>query len=84
MDHDFREALAANAHIIAETYKRKERTVSEVIGTLSGTRQEMLMQFFSRLNLPLNAESMVVLNSIVKSGSEEGFFSRIRRFFGEE
>jgi len=67
MDDTFKHQLKAHSMIIADIFKRNHSLVSNVIDGLNGTRDEMLVQFFSGLNVPVSQNSMVMLISILKS-----------------
>ncbi|MEM7181016.1 MAG: hypothetical protein AAF518_08890 [Spirochaetota bacterium] len=78
-DEQLRERLLANVDLLAEAFKRTEEEVERTVLHLHGKKEEMLNMFLVQLNLPLNVQSLVLLNSISKQ--ERGFWGTLKSIF---
>jgi hypothetical protein len=83
MDCDIKNILVSNIDIISSVFKRNKKEVIKVLDNLSGSKDEILYQLFSGLNLPLNNESLLIINSIIKEGytKNNSLLYRIKRLF---
>lgn len=61
-----KDRLLENSQLLAETLKRDEKQVEQVVYLLQGDKQQMLKDFLVGLNLPLNAPNLILLNSVLK------------------
>ncbi len=80
MDRIFKESLLINSLLISESFKRNPNDVINVLSSLSGSKEEMLSQFFSGLNLPITEQSVILLYSIAKyEKKEENLLTKIKK-----
>jgi len=68
MNDEFKNNLLINSHIIADVFKKNPDETADVLKKSNGSREDMLAQFFLNLDIPVLTQSVILLNSIAKTG----------------